>query len=387
MTRGAGGETPPGAGQESVPKRMAAHYRTVAALTDEFCRRHLDEEYAALARRAVAALCRKRPSPLLSGHAESWACGVVYALGQVNFLGDKSMTPSMSMLELCAGFGVAASTGGSKAKAVRAALGIRNWDHRWLLQTHIASMPMVWLVEIDGFSVDARALPRPLQVAAHRRGIIPYVPADGPAGDGGARDAILARYDRYRAINTEHQSALARRLWTGPVARIAVRLGLIAGEREADGVQPDELAPAADLAIYGDGGDGSTAMRRYAAEIRDGLPDLERRVLDEMCLAAFSLFRVAGCHRGAGVDLVDLVSGERLWVVDRGLEASAHAGIELALRLFQSDEFWMTTGVAVVMDKGLWDDLESAGVIRRRSPTPPLDRDALAETIYRLAAC
>ena len=31
-----------------------------------------------------------------------------------------------------AGFGVSASTGGGKAKAVRTALGIRRWDHRWL---------------------------------------------------------------------------------------------------------------------------------------------------------------------------------------------------------------------------------------------------------------
>ena len=48
-----------------------------------------------------------------------------YALGQVNFLSDKSSTPHMSMQELCAGFGVSPSTGNSKAKAVRTALGIK----------------------------------------------------------------------------------------------------------------------------------------------------------------------------------------------------------------------------------------------------------------------
>src|SRR6266478_6682799 len=125
MTRDAARPKSSAAEQGSVPRAMAAHYQTLVALTVEFCRRHLNEEYALLARRAVAALCRKRPSPLLSGHAATWACAIVYAVGQANFLSDKGMTPSMSMQELCAGFGIAPSTGGNKAKVVRDALGIR----------------------------------------------------------------------------------------------------------------------------------------------------------------------------------------------------------------------------------------------------------------------
>jgi hypothetical protein len=49
---------------------------------------------------------------------------------------------------------------------VRTALGIRRWDHRWLLPENVAAMPMAWMSEIDGLPVDARGLPRPLQVAA-----------------------------------------------------------------------------------------------------------------------------------------------------------------------------------------------------------------------------
>jgi hypothetical protein len=86
------------------------------------------------------------------------------------------------------------------------------------------------------------------------------------------------------------------------------------------------------------------------------------------------------------VDLIDLISGARLWVVDRGLEDSVFAGTELALRLFQPDEFWMTTGVVVVLIEQLWQELEKTGLIRRRMPPgSAVDRDALAETIYRLA--
>ena len=57
----------------------------VIKLTDKVCADLLDEEYAGLARQVVAKLARKRPSPLQSGPAATWAGGVVWALGQVNF--------------------------------------------------------------------------------------------------------------------------------------------------------------------------------------------------------------------------------------------------------------------------------------------------------------
>jgi hypothetical protein len=64
-------------------------------LSDKLClvAEHLNDEYAGLARSAIAALCRKRPSPLASGNLQTWGCAVLYALGQVNFLSDKSTTP------------------------------------------------------------------------------------------------------------------------------------------------------------------------------------------------------------------------------------------------------------------------------------------------------
>ena len=91
---------------EKVPKKMQEKYDAIVTLTDEVCKEYLDEEYAQLARQATAALCRKRPSPLLSGRVSSWACGIVYALGFVNFLFDKTQDPHMSAADLCAAFGV-----------------------------------------------------------------------------------------------------------------------------------------------------------------------------------------------------------------------------------------------------------------------------------------
>jgi len=74
----------------SVPKLMLPVYQKIVGVTDDVCDRHLNPEYRALARAMTGALCRKRPSPLASGQPQTWACGILYVLGRINFLGDPS---------------------------------------------------------------------------------------------------------------------------------------------------------------------------------------------------------------------------------------------------------------------------------------------------------
>ncbi len=165
---------------ESVPKAMQPYFDAIVAATDDFCKDYLDDEYAQLCRRMTAALCRKRPSPLVHGKLEVWACAIVYAIGQVNFLFDRSQTPYMSAADLCDAWGVAASTAGNKAKQVRDAVGADMYDPHWTRPSHLGSHPFAWYISVNGFTIDARHAPREIQEEAYRRGLIPYVPADGP---------------------------------------------------------------------------------------------------------------------------------------------------------------------------------------------------------------
>ena len=97
-------------GLKSVPRRMLRICEKIVAVTDDVCDRHLNQEYRELARVMTAALCRKRPSPLTSGQPRTWACGIIYVLGQINFLSDRSTQPYMAMADVCALFGVSQST-------------------------------------------------------------------------------------------------------------------------------------------------------------------------------------------------------------------------------------------------------------------------------------
>jgi hypothetical protein len=55
-----------------VPKTVRPVAEEIVAITDAVCLAVLDGEYADLARRAVAKLARKRPSPLLRGRRTGW---------------------------------------------------------------------------------------------------------------------------------------------------------------------------------------------------------------------------------------------------------------------------------------------------------------------------
>ena len=106
-------------GEQKIPAAMRPAAEAIIALTDQVCPELLDEEYAGLARSVVAKLARKRPSPIQSGRASTWAGAVVYALGQVNFLFDSATKPYATADDLSAAFGVAKSTLSAKAKQVR----------------------------------------------------------------------------------------------------------------------------------------------------------------------------------------------------------------------------------------------------------------------------
>lgn len=164
---------------EKVPKALQARFDEIVAITDAFASEHLNGEYRQLIRYAIAALCRKRPSPVATGKANTWACGVTHAIGSVNFLFDPSQTPHLKAGDLYRVFGVSQGTGQGKSKLVRDALKMGQLDPDWTLPSGLADNPMAWLVMVDGIVADIRRMPRALQEAAFAKGLIPYVPQDG----------------------------------------------------------------------------------------------------------------------------------------------------------------------------------------------------------------
>ena len=161
---------------DRIPDSMSSKFASISSKTDAFCQRYLNDEYRRLVRTAIAALCRKRPSPLLRGSEDFWAAGVIHAIGAANFVFDKSQTPHCKAPDIYSFFGVASSTGQGKSKQIREWLKIHPFSFQWVLQSRADSNPALWMLEINGMMVDVRQLPIDLQEVVYRKGMIPHVP-------------------------------------------------------------------------------------------------------------------------------------------------------------------------------------------------------------------
>jgi len=98
-----------------------------------------------LSRELTATLCRKRPSPLERSKATVWACGIIHALGMVNFLFDSSQTPHIAVSQIWEYFKLRSSTMQAKSKQIRDLLGMYPMDPDWSTPSMADQNPLIWM--------------------------------------------------------------------------------------------------------------------------------------------------------------------------------------------------------------------------------------------------
>lgn len=123
-------------------------------MTSEFCLANIDSEYEQLCRKMIEKMARKKSVPFLSGRIEIWAASIVYSIGMVNFLFDKSFKPYVTADQICDHFSVAKSTVGQKAKMIREDMfKMDYWVNEFSTQRMIKENPFSNLAIVDGFIV------------------------------------------------------------------------------------------------------------------------------------------------------------------------------------------------------------------------------------------
>jgi len=162
---------------DDVAEDYIPRFADFVTLTDAFCDSALNAEYKTLCREMAIDICQE-DSPVLRGKPESWASGIVYALGRINFLDDPNQTPHMKSKEIAKAFGVSVGTMRAKAKIIGDGLGLTPFHPDWSLPSRMDDNPLVWMLEVNGFLIDTRTAPREIQEIAYEDGLIPYIPAD-----------------------------------------------------------------------------------------------------------------------------------------------------------------------------------------------------------------
>ncbi|WP_321421789.1 DUF6398 domain-containing protein [uncultured Methanobacterium sp.] len=110
-------------------------------MVGDFTRDNIDEEYTELCCNLVKKLGRKHDVPFKRGRLEIWASAVVYAIGQINFLFDKSFEPYLTPDDICNYFNTKKSTVSSKAKTIRDILKLEYYDEEFSTQKMVGNNP------------------------------------------------------------------------------------------------------------------------------------------------------------------------------------------------------------------------------------------------------
>lgn len=163
---------------DDVPPEFRKRFTEIVCLADDFCNRFLNDEYTQVCRKMAVSLCQKC-SPVLRGKSSSWACGLVYAVGRVNFLTDPSQTPHMKAEEIAQGFGISPATMYAKSSDIWSGIDLMQLDPDFTIASRADRNPLIWMLKVNGFMTDIRYEPRDAQVVAYEQGLIPYIPADG----------------------------------------------------------------------------------------------------------------------------------------------------------------------------------------------------------------
>jgi len=179
MTQSTGSDSLPDVDASDVPAEYRREFLDIVALTDGFCAASLNDEYQQLCRAMAVALCQAG-SPVKRGKRASWACGIVYSVGWVDFLTDPSQEPRVKAEDIAKWFGVSMATMHNKSKVIREGLDLVPFDPAFCLRSRLDDNPLFWMIEIDGFIIDMRYAPREMQIAAYENGLIPYIPSDQP---------------------------------------------------------------------------------------------------------------------------------------------------------------------------------------------------------------
>lgn len=133
-------------------------------MISSFCKEKLDEEYEQLCTKMLLKLYRKKNCPFERGSLSIWAASIIYTIGRINFLFDKSFEPFIPSEEIHNYFHTKVSTVSGKSTFIRNLLGVSaRFDREFSTSFIRDSDPANRMVRVDGILILIDSLPEKYQ--------------------------------------------------------------------------------------------------------------------------------------------------------------------------------------------------------------------------------
>ncbi len=123
------------------------HFLDIASLIDECTDEHLTDEYKMLGYNLLAHLTMIPQFPWRQGKPQSWAAGILYLIGQANFLSDPATEPYMKSAALAKAIGTSTGTMYHKAARIKNDIEIGPLDPQWILPSQFNDHPVTQAIK------------------------------------------------------------------------------------------------------------------------------------------------------------------------------------------------------------------------------------------------
>lgn len=164
----------------------------------------------------------------------------------------------------------------------------------------------------------------------------------------------MARYKRFRMLGKELNSSLIRRVPKPVVLKCGKKLGMLKGKTLVLGSE-DELSVLFDYCLYSYRRNGKNAIQRYLEQSPPPADSEQMLLLQAMCKAYYSLFAVEKIHTGKGATMKDLLMNRCFVLMDIGIGETALPGMIFAGRVLPFEDFSMTSGTFIPIDRDLME--------------------------------
>ncbi len=144
-------------------KEIKEREKKLLELTGMFCSQNLDDDYFKLCEKLIKKMGRKRDVPFKRGRLEIWAAAVIYAIGSINFLFDKTFEPYIKAQQISDYFETKNSTVSNKARQIRDMFNMAIFDNEFATEHMKKANPCNDLVVVDGLIVPLSSIPEELQ--------------------------------------------------------------------------------------------------------------------------------------------------------------------------------------------------------------------------------
>lgn len=135
----------------------------IIELISLFCKEKLNNEYEQLCINLTKKLGRKRNVPFMTGNLEIWASSIIYTIGTLNFLFDKSFEPYIPSSDIHNYFGTKSSTVSAKSKLIRDLLKLNRFNNEFSTRDMVDSNPFNQFVMVDNMIVPLDSIPEEYQ--------------------------------------------------------------------------------------------------------------------------------------------------------------------------------------------------------------------------------